>query len=1022
MAQYFIKHPLRAVVVAIFLTALGLIAAFSLPVEEYPNMNQPTVTVSTDYTGADANVLQDTVAKIIEDEIRGIDGIESLSSISDSSGSYQLTVTFDYGIDGDIAAVNIQNRLSSIMSSLPQEVQKNGVQVSRNTKDMIFAMALYSPNGTYDSVYLQNYAKAHFLDRIKRVSGVGSVEEYTDNYSMRIWLRPDKLAAYGLAINDVTDAINEQNVRPAVGSLGKMPVVSSEEKQIIGRVTNRKETSEDFENIILKSDNAGFIRLKDVANIKEGAKDTRYMSLFDGKESAAAYSVTLSDNANALTTIHKIKEILKEAEEIFPPDMECRIAVDRTQYIGEAMGEVSHTFLIALILVALVMFFFLNDAKATFIAVLTVPVSLFATFIAFNFLGFTINLLTLFAMILSIGLVVDDAIVVIESVERERERGKNTIEATQAAMKNVEKPIVAIAAILAAVFLPVAFFEGITGILYKQFALTIAVSMGISAFVALSFTPALCVLLFSSTNYLQNNGWSKSFQKIISGIEQKYINFLNKCLIYARFAVLFLFMIVGLTVLLYKYLPTEFIPGEDQGYFMLGLNLPEGASMNRTLESVKRVSNALRDYEAIEGNLAIVGADLLLDTTKSDSAIFFVALKDWSERNDMGINAEDISDWVTERLKKVAPEARSLIIAPFISKEISLHILDITQHKDEELNILTANLRQALAAREELNEFEVNFNINAPYMNFTVNEERAKELNVNITDIYSAMRICFGGEEVNDFVRFAQVYKTVLQADAAYRREAADLRYIFVRNSDGKMIPLSALVTAKLSEGPTFITRYDGARSIQVNVTAADGFSSGEAMNAVRETITPLLTSQYRLVWSNDSLQEKRAQDEVLKILALSFAFVFLCLAALYENWSLPLAVILSTPPGILGALISMNALDLPVSIFVQIGILLIVGLTAKNAILIIEFAKNETEKGESPLNATLTAASLRFRPIIMTSIAFIIGCIPLALTEGAGSMARNSMGIAVVGGMSLATIIGIFLTPALYLLIANKK
>lgn len=1010
MANYFIKHPIRAVVMAIVLTALGVLAAVTLPIEEYPNMNQPTVTVTTDYMGADAKVLQDTVAKVIEDEIRGIEGIDSLSSASDASGNYQLTVTFDYGVNGDIAAVNIQNRISSIMSSLPQEVQKNGVHVSRNTKDMIFAMALSSPNGTYDSVYLQNYAKTHFLDRIKRVSGVGGVDEYTENYSMRIWLFPDKLASLGLAVNDVTDAINEQNVRPAVGSLGKMPVVPGEEKQQIGRVTNRKETATDFENIILKSDNTGFIRLKDVAKIDEGPKDTRYMSFLNGKE-AAAYSITLSDNANSIATMENVREILNDAEKMFPPDIKLSIVVDRTKYIGEAIGEVSHTFVEALILVAIVMLLFLQDKRATLIALLTVPVSLFATFLAFKVLGFTINLLTLFAMILAIGLVVDDAIVVIESVARERERGvKNVIDATKAAMKNVEKPIVAIAAVLAAVFVPVAFFEGMTGILYKQFALTIAVSMGISAVVALSLSPALCVLLLSDD---ETNAYKKS-----SGIKKFYLHFLCRCIRHGNAIILSLVLIILCAALLYKNLPSEFIPGEDQGFFVVGLNLPNGASMNRTNDAVKHLSVALNDYEGIDSNIGITGADLLTDTTMSNAAVLFVSLKDWSERKERGIDLEDISERVNDTIVKTTPEASAIVSAPFISKDISLQILDVVQHEDTELDALAQKLRKTLEERNELGETEVVFSVSAPYMDFTVNEERAKELGVNLNDVYAAMRICFGGEEVNDFVRFGQVYKTILQADAKYRHEALDLRYLYVRNHKGQMIPLDAMVTANSAVGPNIISRYNGVKSIQINVTTAEGFSSGEAMEAVEEAISPLLSPEYRLVWSKESLQEKRAQTEVLKILALSFFFVFLCLTALYEKLGLPIAVLLSVPPGICGALISMCAAELPVSVFAQIGILLIVGLTAKNAILIVEYAKESMEKGLSPLRAALTAASLRLRPIIMTSIAFIVGCLPLALSEGAGSMARNSMGVAVVGGMTIATFVGIVLTPTLFLVI----
>lgn len=1017
MAQYFIRHPLQAVVGAILLTLLGIMAAVRLPIEEYPNMKQPTVTVTTEYLGADAQVLQDTVAKIIENEIRGIEGIDSLSSVADASGSYKLIVTFNYGINGDIAAVNVQNRLAEITSQLPQEVQNYGIQVSRNTDDMAFAMALYSPNGTYDSVYLQNYAKVYFLDRIKRVSGVGGVEEYTEDYSMRIWLHPDRLATMKLTVNDVTEAIKDQNSRPAVGSLGKLPTESVQEKQLIGRVTNRKETPADFGKMILQADNKAFIRLNDVARIDVGPRDTRYLSYADGLE-AAGYSITLADNANALETISQVRQILAEAEKEFPPDMKCKIVVDRTRYISEAMQEVSYTFWEALILVMFIMYLFLQNPGATIISLLAVPVSLVATFMAFQVMGFSINLLTLFALILAIGLVVDDAIVVVESVMRVKSDGISDVkEATKAAMGSVQKPIVAIGFVLAAVFVPVAFFDGMTGILYRQFALTIAVSMGISALVALSLTPALCVLILPLFKEKQSS-WNVlgRFQQIFAAFQRQYMKGLGWCFRHSiRIFVAMALFTVG-SAAVYRMLPTEFIPGEDQGYFMLGINLMEGTSMNRTAEALLRLTSALKENEALDSVIGIAGAELLSDTTQSNAGIMFVSMKDWEQRRAMGVSVDDIAESVDKSIEEAVPEGHGFFVAPFIAKNISLQIMDVTGHKDQELNDLVSALRQAVQDREELEEVEIGYSTLYPYLDYTVNEELAAEAGVTLDDIYTTLRVVFGGEEINDFTSYGQVYKTVLQADTGYRENEEDLRFLYVRGADNQMVPISSLVQHKRSVGPAFINRYNGVRSIQLDVYPAMGYSSGEAMEAIEETVNTVIGDGFRLAWSKDSLQEKRAQSDALYILALSFIFVFLCLVALYESWSLPFAVLLSAPLGIGGALLGVLLVGIPMSIFVQIGILLIIGLTAKNAILIVEFAKDHIENGATPLLAVMRAAKLRFRPIIMTSFAFIVGCLPLALATGAGSAARVSMGVAVVVGMTVAVVFGVFLIPLLFL------
>ncbi|WP_051608562.1 efflux RND transporter permease subunit [Selenomonas sp. FC4001] len=1028
MAQYFIRHPLQAVVLAVLLTLFGLVAAFRLPVAEYPSIMPPTVSVSATYQGADAQTVQDTVATIIEGEIRGLNGLRSMTSNSDASGEYQLSIEFAPGVDGEIAAASVQNRIATVMPSLPQTVQNHGVTTSRSLPGMVFAMSLCSPHGTYDSIFLQNYAKTYFLDKIKRVSGVGSVDEYAEDYAMRIWLQPDKLAAKKLAVNDVLSAVQEQNAQPAAGTLGKMPVAGQQEHQLTGRVMNRRETPADFGQIILPAQKSSeIVRLQDVASVAEGKKDTRYASYQDGLE-AASFSISLTDSANALETISEVKKILAEAQEMFPPDMEYRIVVDQTSFIEESMAEVAYTFGEALLLVALIVYLFLGNGRATLITLLAVPVSLIATFFFFYLCGYSLNLLTLFAMILAIGLVVDDAIVIIESVSRHLERGLPVKEAASAAMAEVQAPILAIAFVLAAVFVPVAFLPGMTGTLYRQFALTLVVSMGLSAFAALSLTPALCVLLLRSKEQLAEKNWLLAhFARCLAWVGRKYQRILGVCLRRGRLALLMLVLLTAGTVGLYLLLPREFLPEEDQGYIMAGLKLPAGTSLNHTIDSMLQLSEKLQAHEAVKAVISIGGVDLMADNTRSDSGILFVALKDWSERLADGQGVDDLLNWLDETAPQIVPEAVVLSINPPAIPEMgmsggaNLQLQDVSGHSEEELWAVVNKITALAKERPEIDEVEADFSIGTPYADFTVDEDKAKLMGVNMSDVYSALQVNLGGEEVNDFVRYGNVYKVIVQADKPFRDDLADMRFLFVRNSDGVMVPLDTLVKAERSSGPASISRYDGVRSIHFEISAGEGYSSGQAMDAMEEVVQEAAPHGFHMAWAGSSRHAKEAQEETALLLLLSLVFVFLCLTFIYESWRLPWAVLLSVPVGIGGALLSELIAQQPGSIYMQIGILLVVALAAKNAILIVEFAKQRQKKGASVIRAAVMAAKLRLRPILMTSVAFIAGCLPLALASGAGSGARSNMGIAVVGGMTLATLLGVLIVPVLYMAVAGK-
>ena len=1027
MAKYFIRHPLQAVVLAVLLTLFGLVAAFRLPIAEYPAIMPPTVSVSATYQGADATVVQDTVANIIETEIHGIDGIRAMSSNADASGEYKLDIEFAPGVDGEVAAASVQNRVTAVLSSLPKAVQDYGVTTSRTMPGMVFAMSLCSPNGTYDSIFLQNYAKTYFLDKIKRVSGVGSVDEYTEDYAMRIWLQPDKLAAKKLAVPDVLSAIQEQNVQPAAGALGKMPAGKEQEHQTVGRVQNRCRTPEDFGNIVLSSSQGELVRVKDVARITEGRRDTRYASYQDGLE-AASFSISLTDSANALETIGEVKEILAEAQSMFPPDMEYRIVVDQTRFIEESMEEVAYTFGEALLLVAVIVYLFLGSGRATLITMLAVPVSLIAAFFVFYACGYSINLLTLFALILAIGLVVDDAIVIIESVFRHIEHGLPVQEAAEAAMEEVQAPILAIAFVLAAVFVPVAFLPGMTGTLYRQFALVLVSSMGISAFAALSLTPALCVLLLKDRATLSDNVLLKGFGYLMAQTERHYQRGLAWCLRRGRPVLAAVFLLVAGTAALYLSMPQEFLPEEDQGYVVAGLNLPAGTSLNHTIESVNRLTEKLQTHEAVKAVIGIGGVDLMSDNTRSDAGVLFVALKDWAEREEEGQGTDELLEWLEREAQEVVPEAAVLGINPPALPELglsggaSLHLLDLSGHSEEELQAAVKDIMAAAENHPEIGEIEVDFDIGTPYADFTVNEDKAKLLGVNLDDVYSTMQVNFGGEEVNDFIRFGHVYKVVLQAEKDFRNQPEAMRFLFVRNNEERMVPLDSLVQAKHSSGPASISRYDGVRSIHFEIIPGEDYATGEAMDAMEEVIGEAAPDGFQIAWSGVSRHAREAQGDTAVLLGLSLVFVFLCLMFIYESWRLPWAVLLSVPLGIGGALLSELAAGLPGSLYMQIGILLVVALAAKNAILIVEFAKTRQAGGASPVRSAMTAAKLRLRPILMTSVAFIAGCLPLALAEGAGSGARSSMGIAVVGGMALATVLGGLAVPVLYVAVAGGQ
>jgi len=1041
LAKFFIHRPIFAIVIAVMIVIIGTIAGFSLPIAQYPQISPPTVAVSANYTGASAAVVNETVAQVIEEQINGTQGMDYMSSTSDDTGRYSLSVTFDVGTDGDMDAVKVQNNAAGANASLPSSVQAAGVTTRKSSGQMAYFVSLYSEDGTYDRAFMKNYATLYFLDAIKRVNGVGEVQVFGADYAMRVWMNPDRLAELGLTVSDITRAINEQNVQAPAGTVGGMPTVNGQEKQFTGKVQGRLTTPEEFGNVIIASGKDGtFVRLKDVARIETGERSNNIVAKFNGYP-AVGFGIQLTSDANAMTTLAEVRKILEDAEKTFPPGLKMKSVFDSTDYINASITEVVHTFLEALLLVVLVIFIFLQSWRATLIPLLAVPVSLIGTFGAFVLLDFSINTLTLFAMVLAIGLVVDDAIVVIENVEHHMESGLSPVDATERAMNEVQGPVVAIAFVLAAVFVPVAFLGGMMGVLYKQFALTIAISMALSAFIALTLTPALCAMMLKPKKENEKKGilgrFFDKFNNWFDRTRKGYVGIVSKFIRKARVAFIFLLIVCGLTAIIYRNLPTTFVPEEDQGYLMVAIQLPPGTSTNQTQKTVDRIQQAAqREIKGQSAVMSINGFDILAGGANSNGAVVFVGMKDWSQRAGL---AESVAAAVGTMFRAGAMEAPEALVVAINPPALpglgnvggwSLQLQDMSGHSDTELNDIVNAILAEARTRPELQGVWTTFKINAPSYQYEIDREKVKNLGVQLSDVFTALQVNFGGYEVNDFNQFGRTYKVVLQSDVLYRTEAEAAKFVFVRNSQGGMVPLDTLLKPKLTTGPTQISRFNGARSIQIQGSAGTGYSSGDAMNAITEIVQKHTGSGFNIEWSGQSREEQKSADSTMQVLALALVFVFLCLAALYESWSVPFAVLFTVPTGIFGALFSeyilaliFGTIGIPAagyqnSVYMQIGVIMVIGLAAKNAILIVEFAKVRVDRGMDPLKAAIQAAGLRLRPILMTSFAFIIGCLPLCMASGAGAAARNGMGVAVVGGMLFATIFGIFLIPVLYVIV----
>jgi HAE1 family hydrophobic/amphiphilic exporter-1 len=1027
MAQFFIRRPIVAIVLSILIFLVGWAALLGLPVEQYPQLAPPNIQVLASYPGAAADVVEQSLATPIEQQINGVDNMVAIKSLNSSDGRMQLSVTFEVGTDRDVANTLTQNRVSQATSRLPQEAVQQGVTVKKVNPSILMVVSLHSPGGSFDELFLNNYAVLNVKDALLRVPGVSQVELAGGaEYGMRIWLLPDRLSRLGLTPADVISAVRLQNIQAPAGQVGGAPSRRDQQFTYTVRTPGKFTTPEQFEDILIRStDDGRQIRVRDVARVELGGEMYKSFGLLNGKP-AGVLLLYLLPGANQLATAHGVYGALDELKQYFPEDMDYAITYDTTPAVSASIEGIVHTLFEAVVLVILVVFIFLQNVRATLIPLLTVPVSLMGTFAFFPLLGFSVNTLTLFGMVLAIGIVVDDAIVVVEAVMHHMEHGLSSREATIKAMEEVTGPVVGIALILVAVFVPVAFIGGLVGQLYQQFALTIALAVALSAFNALTLTPALTALLLRPSG-TKRGPLTRVFTGFNRGFDAVTAVYVKGAGVLARRAFLSLGLVTVVGVAaggLARVIPGGFVPDEDQGIFLVNVQLPNASSLERTREVCSKVDALLAGVPGVERFNVIGGMSFLSGTYTPYSASYFVRLKPWEERTTPETRLAGVLREVNRRLQGI-PEAMAFSFSPpalpgfgaaggfnFLLQDRSGN-LSIPQLGQEAFRFLSA-----ARERPELAGLFTAFDPGVPQVSIEVDRDKAGKLGVPMNDIYSTLQASLGGAYVNDFNRFGRLYRVFVQADADFRRQPADIGRFEVRSATtGLMIPLSTLVTVTPDSGAEMTTRYNLYRSVEISGRAAPGYSSAQAMRALEEVAAKVLPREMGYAYAGLSLEERNAPDPTPTFL-LAVLFVFLLLAALYESWALPWSVLLGTPLVLLGAFIGIALRGLDNNVFVQIGLVMLIGLAAKNAILIVEFARMKQDEGLDWVEAALLSAKLRFRPILMTAFAFILGVVPLMLASGSGASSRQVMGTAVFSGMVFATVAGVFVIPALYVLV----
>lgn len=1023
LSQFCIRRPIFASVMSILIVIAGLLAGRVLPMGQYPDITPPVVFISTSYEGADAQTLAKTVAAPIEDQLSGVEGLLYYETSIRSNGNVRITCTFEVGTNPNDAMLEINNRVRSAERRLPESVRQNGVNVRKRSEETLMIVPFYSPNGTLKPIQLADYVNLNVVDAIKRVPGVGDADVFGNAQSaMRIWLNPKKMAQLGITAIDVRKAIEEQNNQYAAGKVGTSPTTDDQQLVYTIRTKGQLLTPEEFGNITVRSRGAdGIVRIHDIARVEVGNRSYEAYNQLNDVPSVT-FAVYLQTGANAMQTAVDVKKRLQELSKNFPDDIAYVITDDNSRFVEAALNEVVQTLLEAGLLVLLVVYLFLQNWRATLIPMLAVPVSLIGTLAGLWALNFSLNTLTLFAMTLAIGIVVDDAIVVLENVERIMETEKlNAFQASQKAMKEVAGALVAIVLVLSTVFTPVAFLGGIAGELYRQFAVTIGVSVVLSGFVALTLTPALCAIL------LRNKSKPfKIFRLFNDGFERFKLNYIKGVSFNLRHRWFTAAILVAVTVGCWEFLqivPTSFVPREDQGILRVAIQLPEGATLNRTGVVVTDLSREIRKIPEVENVTALVANDTIANDTKSNAASLIVQLKPWDQRTR---SAETIRRQL-QTLVNARTDAVGQAVNPApirgLGRAGGLDFYIQSRESDNplELQQVAEDFRQRLVAKPEISSARSMIQADAPQLYLTVDEAKALAMDVAISDVYDTLGYFMGGKYVNDFTRIGKIFRVIIQADAPYRMTPDSLGELYVRSDTGKMVPLSTLAHVERTSGPESLKRENGFLAASMNVNAAQGYSTGDVIRTV-DTESQYLPSGYYVDWTGQAFHEKRIGSSSAAAFAFGLIIVFLILAAQFERWSLPIAVVMAVPYSVLGALVATYFRGFSNDIYFQIGLLVLIGLTAKNAILIVEFAAQKMEEGLEARQAALEAAKLRLRPIVMTSMAFILGVIPLATATGAGAAARQSMGTGVLGGMLAATFITTFFIPVFFTWFVSKK